>query len=372
MNMFSLAMDWWHRVIRRLAPAKAPRPSAPPQQASCGHPFPFESRGMTEADRSTHVWIGFNIPACLYLDSEKTGGLTVESGATRLDFKHVINPNGRCGMPVQMTGTEIINDDRGNYTYTSVSACIPFRADWTGRDYVAEAIRSVNETIVAYREVTNRPSIATIGPTDLSQGLTIEGPFPDAKDFVKHGGISGIYAAGKRADGTPMLSVQGFAAELGPLQPTHGPDTFAKLQEYLSGAKKVNAAQRFLQEAFRELRHGDFAFAAVLGGGSLEIGIQELLDRKSWHGGNAGTFATKSLVVPFAQNGQLGFDQVNPAAFTLVEQLYKVRNKVAHEGQPYYVDDSVVPPRFVAVTSADVTAMLQAAEVALRWIETYP
>lgn len=327
---------------------------------------------MGEADRSTHVWIGFNIPACLYLDSEDAGGLTLLAGTTRLDFKHIVNSNGRCGMPLQMTGAEIINDDRGNFTYTSVSVCIPVRADWKVREYVSEAIRATNDVIVAYREAANRRTIATIGPTDLSQGLTIEGPFPDPEDFVKHSGISGMYVAGHRPDGTPMLTAKGFAGGWGPLQATYGSDIFATLQEYLAGAKRVSVARRFLQEAFRELRHGDFAFASVLGGGSLEIGIQELLDRKAWQSGNTGNFANKFLVFPFVQNGQRGFDQIDPGSFTLVERLYKVRNKVAHEGKPYYVDDIVVPPKSVVVTSADVDSMLQAADVTLAWIETHP
>jgi hypothetical protein len=134
----------------------------------------------------------------------------------------------------------------------------------------------------------------------------------------------------------------------------------------------VSVGRRFLQEAYRELRHGDFAFAAVLGGSSLEIGVQDLLDRKAWHGGNVGTFATKFLVFPFVQNSQIGFDQVDPFAFTLVERLYKIRNKVTHEGRPYYVDDSSVPPKSVAITSSDVDTMRQAADVALRWVETHP
>lgn len=176
-------------------------------------------------------------------------------------------------MPLQMTGCETVNDDRGNYTYTSVTVFIPFRADWKARDYISEAIRATNEVIVAYRVVANRPTIATIGPTDLIQGLSIEGPFPNSDAFIKHSGVSGILVVGHCADGTPMLSVKGFVGGWGPLLATHGVDTFAELQKYLSGSKKVTVARRFLQEAFRELRHGDFAFASVLGGGSLEIGI---------------------------------------------------------------------------------------------------
>ncbi len=344
----------------------------PPKHASCGHPFPFESRGMTEADRSTHVWVGFNIPACLYLDSADAGGVILCSGVSLLDFKHVINPAGRCGMPLQMTGSEITNDDRGNYTYTSVSVCMPFRTDWKGRDYVAEAIRAANDAILAYREVADRQTIATIGPTDLSQGLTMEGPFPDTDEFARHSGISGMYVAGNRPDGTPMMSVKGFPAGWGPLQPTHGPDIFAKLQEYLGGTKRVSVARRFFQEACRELRHGDYAFAAVLGATSLEIGIQEFLNRKKWNGGNAGSFAEKYLAFPFVQNGEVGFDQVDQRSFKLVERLYKVRNKVTHEGQPYYVNDTVAPPQTVSVTSADVETMFQAANLALEWIDTHP
>ena len=270
-----------------------------------------------------------------------------------------------------MTGAEIINDDRGNYTYTSVSACIPYRTDWRGRDYVTEALRAVNETIIAYREIVDRPSTATIGPTDLSQGLTIEGPFPDPEDFVKNSGISGMYVAGNRTDGSPMISVKGFAGGWGPLQPTHGSDVFTKVQEYLSGTNKVSTARRFYQEAMRELRHGDFGFAAVLGGTALGVSIQELLDRKSWKPGNSGTFASKFLVDPFVQNGLSGFDQCDPSAFGVVERLYKVRNKVAHEGRPYYVDDSATPPQSVAVKSLDVDNMLQALRVALEWIESH-
>ncbi|MCP4406508.1 MAG: hypothetical protein GY807_01865 [Gammaproteobacteria bacterium] len=308
-----------------------------------GHAFPFESRGMTDTDRSTHVWVGFNIPTCLYLDSQEAGGLTIQSSTTRLDFKHVVNPRGRCGMPVQMIGAEIENDDKGNYTYTSVSACIPFQPDWSGRDYVAEAIRAVNETIIAYREVAGRPTIATLGPSDLSQGLTIEGPFPNSKEFLKNSGLSGVFVSGNRPDGTPMLSMKGFVGGWGPLQHTLGPEIYAQLQEYLSGSKKIGAARRVLQEALRELQHGDFGFAAVLGGSALEIGIQELLDRKSWQGGSNGTFANKFFVDPFVANGETGFNKIDSAAFTLVERLYKVRNKVAHEGKAYYMDNAYEP-----------------------------
>jgi hypothetical protein len=83
----------------------------------------------------------------------------------------------------------------------------------------------------------------------------------------------------------------------------------------------------------------------------LEIAIQELLDRKSWKPGTTGTFAHKFFSEPFAQNGRDGLDKVNESAFGRVERLYKVRNKVAHEGKTYYVDDSATPPQVITVTT---------------------
>ena len=273
-------------------------------------------------------------------------------------------------MPVQATGAEIENDDRGNYAFTSVSACMPFRKDWIGRDYVAEAIRAVNETIVAYREVAGRPTIATLGPTDLSQGLTIEGPFTDPQGFLKDSGLSGMYVSGERPDKTPMLSMKGFVGGWIKLKPVLGPDVFTELQDYLSGSKSVSTARRLLQEASRELRHGDHGFAAVLGGSALEVGIQELLQRNGWTSGTTGTFAKKSLVDPFVANGRHGYDEVDPVAFAAVERLYKVRNKVAHEGRAYYQDDSFTPPKAVPVTAGDVETMLKAAGQTLGWVES--
>lgn len=95
-----------------------------------------------------------------------------------------------------------------------------------------------------------------------------------------------------------------------------------------------------------------------------------MLDRKAWKSdkGDKISFAKKFLVFPFTQNGQLGFDQVDPESFTLVERLYKIRSKVTHEGKPYYVEDSIA----VSVTSADVETMLQAADKTLTWIEAHP
>lgn len=348
-------------------------PSAPPNvQRGCGHPFPFKERGIDEADISNFVVVGFNIPACLHLDSGNVGGRLLEAGNTRIDFKHIVDPQGRCGMPTALTGAEITDDDRGNYTYTSVSVCIPFDPNWAASEYVDEALRAVNAVIVAFREVAERPTIATLGLTDLSQGLTVEGSFPDSEEFVQGSGISGIYLGGVRGDGSPVISMKGFAGGWGRLQPTRDLSTFDEIQQYLDGSKSVSVARRYLQEAFRELRHGDFAFALVLAGGSLEIGSQELLRRKSWSAGNSGSFASKFLVAPFIANGGIGFDQIDVNAHDLVEKLYRTRNKVIHEGRAYYMDQSTTPSTEVAVISADAPPMVSAAKVALDWLEGHP
>lgn len=335
----------------------------------CGHPFPFKERGIDEADISKFVVVGFNIPACLHLDSGNVGGRLLKIGGTRIDFKHIVNPQGRCGMPTVLTGAEITDDDRGNYTYTSASICIPFYATWPSSEYVAEALRAVNAVIIAFREIAERPTIATLGLTDLSQGLTVEGPFPDSEKFVKESGVSGMFLGGVRSDGSPVLSMKGFAGGWGRLQPTRNLSTFDEIQEYLDGKKVITVARRYLQEAFRELRHGDFAFALVLAGGSLEIGSQEYLRLKSWSAGSSGSFVTKFLVAPFTANGVVGFDQFDSIAHDLVDKLYRTRNKVIHEGHPYYMDQSASPPMAVTVTSSDAHLMMSAAKVALDWLE---
>jgi hypothetical protein len=354
-----------------MAKAKATtRGRSLPQPTAGGHPFPFEAHGLAEADRASHVWVAFIVPTSLYLDSGTVGGLGVKSGDTLLDFRHVVNPRGRCGMPVPMTGAEILDDDRGNYTYTSVSACMRYNADWAGRDYVMEALRAVNEVIVAYREVANRPTICTLGPWDLSQGLSIEGPFQNGRAFVRDGGIAGQYIAGTRSDGTRFLSAKGFVGGFGKLRALHGADVFAEIQEFCSGVKHVSAARRVFQEAQRELRHGDHGFSCVLGGSAIEIAIQEFLDRKGWPSGSQGTFANKNLVKPFADHGESGFDDVEPSRFALVERLYKVRNKVVHEGKAYFVDESTDPASHVVIGPNEVEQLLVAASAALSWIES--
>lgn len=324
---------------------------------------------MTDADRSTHVVVGFNIPASLYLDSTEAGGKVLVKNGVRVDFKHIIMPKGRCGMPIELTGSEIPNDDRGNYSFTSVSCAFPFNQGWPARQYWEESVRIVNDIILAYREVVDRPTVATIGPTDLSQGIFIEGPFPDSPTFVQSSGISGMFVAGNRADGTTMLSSKGFVGGFGPLQPKHGPPIYDAIQAYLDGSKVVSTARRFLQEANRELRHGDAAFAAVLGGSSLEIAVQTLLAKKGWSGGPKGSFAKKFLQDPMIVAGSPTFKTANAAAYLAVERLYKVRNKVAHEGKAYYIDEGSTTA--VPVGSPEIKTMLEAAGVCIAWLESH-
>jgi hypothetical protein len=327
---------------------------------------------MAEADLSAYVFVSFNIPSCLYLDSNNVGGITLKSGKTLLDFKHIVNPHGRCGMPIQLTGGEIIDDDMGNYTYTSVSACIPYDKTWKASEYILEAIRAINEVIVAYREVANKPTIATLGFNDLSHGVVIEGPFSDTEKTIKGSGISGTYVMGVRGDGSPVFSIKGFAGGWHQLQPTLDTAQFTEIQLYLDGVKGVTVARRFLQEAFRELRHGDYSFAIVIAGGSLEIGAQELCDRKCWSPGSSGSFGCKFFITPFVVNGHPGFDQVDPKSFDLVEKLYRTRNKVIHEGKPYYLDNSIVPATTIHVNLGDASIMIEAVRNAINWLEGYP
>ncbi len=287
-------------------------------------PFPYTEYGLSASESANFVNISFALPFCLYLDTSAISGNYFRWGNAYLCCKHRIEPKGRCGSPIELTGAEIKDDDRGNFTYTDISIITPFNGKRRIREHLEMTLDATNNLINAYRLMFDRPTLSTLSFADLSHGIEITVPYKLEKSDLEKSGLAGMWVGGEK-DGKYFSTLKGFAGSYHSYFPTKTDSDVNALQDYLDGKLTITTSQLFRMSAERELKHGDYKFAAVLGGSCADIATDTFLNIKNWQEGpKHRTFAERRLEDPFVANGQPGFQQAYPREYSLIETLYKI------------------------------------------------
>jgi hypothetical protein len=333
-------------------------------------PFPYSEYGLSESDFEKYINISYALPFCLYLDTSLISRNYFRCKDAYICCKHHVIPKGRCGSPIELTGAEIKNDDRGNFTYTDISIIIPYLGNRHINDYLELALEITNLLINSYRLAFNRPTLSTLSFSDLSHGVEITVPYRIEKSDLESSGLAGMFVGGNK-EGKPISTIKGFVGGYQSYVSIKSESDITILQEYLDKKHTITTSLLFQMSAEKELKHGDFKFAAVLGASCADIATDSFLNRKNWQEGpKHHTFAERRLEDPFIANNVTSFRQAYPTEFTYLELLYKIRNKVVHEGEAYYIDNSYSPPQCITVFSNEIANYLTALKVLIPWLES--